>query len=157
LSDKAREELVMRAPPERLYEVVLDFERYPEWAADIKQVTVLERDDEGRGVVVSWRAAAFGRSTSYTLRYDYSNAPHEIAWVLERGDITSKLDGSYRFEPAAPNSPSTRVVYALEAELKFPLPGFVKRRAEQRIIGTALKELRARVEHPDNQPRQPTQ
>ena len=155
MSDRAREELVMRASPERLYEVVLDFERYPEWAADIKQVSVLERDDEGRGSLVSWRAAAFGRSTSYTLRYDYSNAPREVAWVLDRGDITSKLDGVYRFD--AEGEDSTRVVYLLEVELKIPLPGFVKRRAEQRIISTALKELRARVEQGPRQPRQPTQ
>lgn len=145
MADKATERMVMRASPERLYETVLDFESYPQWAADIKQVTVLERDDEGRGTVVSWRAAAFGRSTSYTLRYDYGNAPKEISWVLDHGDITSKLDGTYTFEPADDGT-STQVTYVLEAELKIPLPGFVKRRAESRIISTALKELRARVE-----------
>jgi ribosome-associated toxin RatA of RatAB toxin-antitoxin module len=134
----------MRASPERLYETVLDFERYPQWAADIKQVSVVERDEQGRGTLVSWRAAAFGRSTSYTLRYDYADAPGVVAWVLDHGDITSKLDGAYRFAPV--NDSTTRVVYELEAQLKIPLPGFVKRRAEQRIISTALKELRARVE-----------
>jgi ribosome-associated toxin RatA of RatAB toxin-antitoxin module len=143
VSEKATERMAMRASPEQVYEIVLDFPRYPEWAADIKQVEVLERDDQGRGTLVSWRAAAFGRSTSYTLRYDYGNAPNEISWVIEHGDITSKLDGTYVFEPHADG---TEVVYYLEAELKFPLPGFVKRRAESRIISTALKELKARVE-----------
>jgi hypothetical protein len=33
-------------------------------------------------------------------------------------------------------------------DLKVPLPGFVKRRAEGRIMGTALKELKVRVEGP---------
>jgi ribosome-associated toxin RatA of RatAB toxin-antitoxin module len=143
VSEKATERMAMRASPEQVYEVVLDFARYPEWAADIKQVEVLERDDQGRGTLVSWRAAAFGRSTSYTLRYDYTNAPSEISWVIDRGDITSKLDGTYVFEP---HEDGTEVVYYLEAELKLPLPGFVKRRAESRIISTALKELKARVE-----------
>ena len=148
MTDKAVEKMVMRATPERLYEVILDFEQYPRWAADIKQVNVLERDEEGRGTLVSWRAAAFGRSTSYTLRYDYAGAPQEVAWVLDHGDITSKLDGAYTFAPAAPanGDDATEVTYVLEVELKIPLPGFVKRRAEQRIISTALKELRARVE-----------
>ncbi|MDQ1443716.1 MAG: hypothetical protein QOI20_180 [Acidimicrobiaceae bacterium] len=144
MSDKATEKMVMRASPDRLYDTVLDFERYPSWAADIKQVTVVERDDEGRGTLVSWRAAAFGRSTTYTLRYDYSGAPQVVSWVLDHGDITSKLDGTYTFAPAAVDS--TEVTYVLEVELKIPLPGFVKRRAEGRIISTALKELKARVE-----------
>jgi ribosome-associated toxin RatA of RatAB toxin-antitoxin module len=135
--------MVMRASPDRVYEAVLDFERYPEWAADIKQVRIVERDDEGRGLLVSWRAAAFGRSTSYTLRYDYADAPHAVSWVLDHGDITSKLDGAYAFEP---HPDGTEVVYNLEVELKIPLPGFVKRRAESRIISTALRELKARVE-----------
>jgi ribosome-associated toxin RatA of RatAB toxin-antitoxin module len=143
MADKATERMEMRASPERLYETVLDFESYPQWAADIKQVTVLERDDEGRGLLVSWRAAAFGRSTTYTLRYDYGNAPKEVSWVLDHGDITSKLDGTYSFDPS---DGGTQVTYVLEVELKIPLPGFVKRRAESRIISTALKELRARVE-----------
>jgi ribosome-associated toxin RatA of RatAB toxin-antitoxin module len=146
MAEKAKETTVMRASPDRLYETVLDFERYPEWAADIKHVKVLERDGEGRGVVVEWRAAAFGRSTSYVLRYDYAGAPREVAWVLDRGDLTSKLDGSYVFDPTGPNQEHTQVTYYLEAELKIPLPGFIKRRAEQRIMSTALKELKARVE-----------
>jgi ribosome-associated toxin RatA of RatAB toxin-antitoxin module len=150
MTDKATEQMVMRASPDRLYETVLDFERYPEWAADIKQVTVDERDGEGRGTVVSWRAAAFGRSITYTLRYDYSNAPKQVSWVLERSDLTSKLDGTYTFEPAQLGGDdaahATLVTYVLEVELKLPLPGFVKRRAENRIISTALKELKARVE-----------
>lgn len=145
MTDKATEQMVMRATPQRLYEVVLDFEQYPRWAADIKQVNVLERDDEGRGTLVSWRAAAFGRSTSYTLKYDYADAPHSVAWVLDNGDITSKLDGAYTFDSTS-DAKGTEVTYVLEVELKIPLPGFVKRRAEQRIISTALKELRARVE-----------
>ena len=38
------------------------------------------------------------------------------------------------------------VVYHLEVDLVVPLPGFVKRRAEAKIIRTALPELKARVE-----------
>ena len=34
----------------------------------------------------------------------------------------------------------------LEAELAVPLPGFIKRRAESKIMTTALEELRHRCE-----------
>ena len=36
--------------------------------------------------------------------------------------------------------------YHLEADLVMPIPGFVKRRAESRIIRTALEDLRRRAE-----------
>ena len=143
MADQATEQMVIAAPPARLFDIVTDFERYPEWAADVKHVEVLERDGQGRGTRVAFRAAAMGRSTSYTLAYDYSGAPGEISWVLERGDITRKLDGAYAFEAV---DGGTRVTYHLSVELVVPLPGFIKSRAEGRIIGNALRELKAKVE-----------
>jgi ribosome-associated toxin RatA of RatAB toxin-antitoxin module len=135
--------MIMRAAPTRCFDVVTDFERYPDWAADIKAVQVVERDEDGRAAEVAFRAAAFGRSTSYTLRYDYAKAPEQVSWVQVNGDITSKLDGEYHFEPSGDD---TEVVYHLVAELKVPIPGFVKRRAQGRIMNTALRHLKARVE-----------
>ena len=147
MPDQATQVMVINAPPQRCFEVALDFERYPEWAADIKSVTVLERDEEGRGLRVQFRAAAFGRSTSYTLRYDYARAPLELAWVQLIGDLTRRLDGAYIFSATSSGADAaTEVTYHLVAELKLPIPGFIKRRAEGRIVHTALRELKARVE-----------
>jgi hypothetical protein len=140
--------MTVSASPERCFEVVADIERYVEWAADIKEIVVEERDAAGRPLVVTWRAAAFGRSTSYTLRYDYSEAPRILSWKLTKGDITSKLDGSYVFDPSTSNGSGTDVTYHLEVELRVPIPGFIKMRAQSRIMSTALRELKARVESP---------
>jgi ribosome-associated toxin RatA of RatAB toxin-antitoxin module len=144
VADQATEHMSVSASPERCFSVVADIERYPEWAADIKEIVVDERDAEGRPVLVTFRAAAFGRSTSYTLRYDFSEAPHILSWKLTKGDITSKLDGSYVFEPS--EGSGTEVTYHLEAELRVPIPGFIKMRAQSRIMSTAMRELKARVE-----------
>jgi ribosome-associated toxin RatA of RatAB toxin-antitoxin module len=144
VEEKVTERMVIRGTPTHCYEVLTDFDRYPEWAADIKAVTVAERDDRGRAVIVTFRAAAFGRSTSYTLHYDYTGAPGALSWVQTDGDLTRRLDGAYRLEPAGEDG--TDITYDLVVDLKVPLPGFVKRRAEGRIMGTALRELKARVE-----------
>jgi ribosome-associated toxin RatA of RatAB toxin-antitoxin module len=136
--------MTVSASPERCFSVVADIERYAEWAADIKEIVVLERDSEDRPLLVTWRAAAFGRSTSYTLAYDYSEAPHILSWKLTKGDITTKLDGSYVFD--AGEGSDTDVTYHLEVELRVPIPGFIKMRAQSRIMSTALRELKARVE-----------
>ena len=89
--------MTIAATPERCFAVVTDFERYPQWVADVKEVHVLERDEQGRGTVVSFRAGAFGRSTHYVLAYDYWCAPNVISWTQQDGDLTSRLDGSYDF------------------------------------------------------------
>ncbi|HLI16565.1 MAG TPA: SRPBCC family protein [Acidimicrobiales bacterium] len=138
------EHLVIAGTPARCFAVVTDFERYPEWVADIKEVHVLERDDAGRACVVSFRAGAFGRSTHYVLAYDYSRAPDVVSWVQKEGDLTNRLDGSYRF--AAIGEGHTEVSYELTVELRVPLPGFVKRRAEGHILHAAIRDLKSRVE-----------
>jgi hypothetical protein len=101
VEEEVTERMVIAGTPQHCYEVLSDFERYPEWAADIKAVSVDERDEEGRAQTVTYRAAAFGRSTSYTLRYDYSDAPERLSWVQTAGDLTRRLDGIYTIEAAA--------------------------------------------------------
>lgn len=144
MEEQVAERMIIRGTPDDCYTVLSGFEHYPEWAADIKAVHVDERDQSGRPSVVTYRAAAFGRSTSYTLRYDYGGAPEVLAWVQIAGDLTRRLDGSYELLPAGEGG--TEIVYRLVVDLKVPLPGFVKRRAEGRIMGTALRELKAVVE-----------
>jgi len=144
VADQTIERMVVDGAPERCFEVVADIERYPEWVADLKEVHVQERDEQGRPSLVSFRAGAFGRSTSYTLFYDYSQAPNELRWIQRDGDLTSRLDGIYRFEPAPEGG--TEVTYQLAVELRVPLPGFIKRRAEGNIIHAAIRDLKARVE-----------
>jgi ribosome-associated toxin RatA of RatAB toxin-antitoxin module len=146
MADQTTQHMVVGASPERTWDVLTDFEDYPTWAQDLKSAEIVDRDEEGRPRDVAFRAAAMGRSTSYTLRYDYSQAPHVLAWRLVRGDITRKLDGSYELAPVDGDPDRTAITYHLEVDLLVPLPGFVKRRAESRLLATALRQLRSHLE-----------
>jgi len=144
--DQTTESTVIAASPDACYAAAIDFERYPDWATDVKMARILSRDEVGRAVDVEFRAAAMGRSTTYTLRYFYGANPLRIAWRLQAGDITRRLDGEYEFLPVASDANSTEVVYHLAVDLSVPLPGFVKRRAEARIVRTAMNDLTCFVE-----------
>lgn len=145
MSDQATLRARMPAPPARCFTIAADVERYPEWARDVKEVRVLDRDRGGRPFDVEFRTAAMGRSTRYVLRYDYEGAPGRLGWRLVEGDIVERLDGTYRFDPVEGDPGATDVAYHLVIDLKSPLPAFVKRRAEARILSTALRDFQARV------------
>ena len=145
MSDHATQRTIINASPQQCFDVATDFERYPEWASDIKSATIVTRDKEGRGGDVQFRAAAMGRSTTYTLRYYYGSNPLRVAWRQIEGDITSKIEGEYEFNPVEEGT-RTEVVYHLAADLAILIPGFVKRRAESRIVRAALEDLSSRVE-----------
>lgn len=143
MNDRVTEHTTIDAPPEVVRAVLLDFAAYPEWAKDLKDAEVVASDVDGVPLDVRFRAAGMGRSTSYTLRYDLSD-PAVVAWVLVEGDVTKKLDGHYALAAGADGG--TEVTYVLEAELKLPLPGFVKNRAQGRIMHAALVDLKDRAE-----------
>jgi len=143
MADTASLTISIAAPLERCWQIATDFERYPEWATDVKSAVVQSRDDQGRVTEVEFRTSALGRSTRYTLAYDYSAAPHRLAWRMAKGDIMRAVDGAYMF--AASESGGVVLTYNLSIDLIVPLPGFVKRRAEVRILNT-VKELKVRAE-----------
>ncbi len=144
--DQATKSTTIEAPPQSCFEVVCDYESYPEWAPEIKKAEVLRRDTDGRGGLVSFQAAAMGRSTTYLLEYFYGSNPLRVSWRLVQGDLTKRLDGEYSFHPVVDEPDRTEVTYHLAVQMSMPLPGFVKRRAEARIMSTALEVLRSRVE-----------
>lgn len=143
MAEQVSERIHVDSPPQRCYEVATDYERYPEWAKDVKQATILERDGDGRGAKVEYRAAAFGRSTRYVLEYDYLQAPAAFSWSLVEGEMVRAIDGTYRFDA---DDGGTRISYDLAIEPSIPLPGFLKRRTAGMIVSTALKELKKEVE-----------
>lgn len=144
VTQRATESILVHTPPEVVFRVATAFEHYLDWVSELKKIEVLARDAAGRPLEVEFRAAAFGRSTIYTLMYDYSRAPEILAWHQIKGDVTAELNGQYRFE-LAPEG--TLLTYDLEVELSVPIPAFVRSRAAHRIQSQALRELKAQAEN----------
>jgi uncharacterized membrane protein len=143
MSDEARESISIEASPQQVYEVAIDFDRYPEWATDVKHVEVLDRDEEGRGISVRYEISALGKTIGYILNYDYADAPAGFSWTLETADYLRRLDGSYRFDE---EDGGTRVGYVLAVDVSLPLPGFMKKAAAGMIVDNAMKQLKRYVE-----------
>lgn len=142
MTETVASDTTISAEPERILEVLLDFETYPEWARAVKQAKVLERDEEGRPHTVEFEVTPGPLpKMRYVLRYHYP--ADGIAWEYVEGDMRD-VHGSYRFHPA---DGGTKVTYDLAIDPgKIPLPGFVKARAAREITRVALQELKRRVE-----------
>lgn len=142
MTEAVRDSIDISAGVEEIFSVATDFDRYPEWNQSVKEVSVEATDAQGRGVRVWYRVDAVVREVRYRLVYDYSAAPHSFSWKLEEGDLKA-LSGSYRFQGS---ESATGVEYEMAVDPGFPIPGFLKRRAESQIVKTALQELKKRVE-----------
>lgn len=138
------------ASPEELFEAVSDFRSYPAWTGNVREVEVLESRSDGQPTCVKYTSGALGFTAEYTLEYEF-DPPREMRWVLREGKITGPLlradikhlDGFYRFDSLDKNL--TKVTYKVSAELSIPL-GPLRKRAENVIVSSALKELQGYVE-----------
>lgn len=142
MADSVSDNIDVNATAEEVFAVAIDFEAYPEWNANIKKVEIKETDDEGRATKVWMQVDAKVKTVTYTLAYDYSEAPETFSWSLLEGDVKA-LSGSYRFDQF---DDVTEVQYETSIDPGFPIPSFLKRQGEKQIVKGALADLKKRVE-----------
>lgn len=142
MADSVSDSIDIAASAGEIFAVATDLEKYPEWNANIKKVEVKESDGEGRPTKVWMQVDAKIKTVSYTLAYDYSEAPESFSWDLIDGDV-KELSGSYVFDEF---DDVTEVRYETRVDPGFPMPGMIKRQAQKQIVKGALQDLKKRVE-----------
>jgi ribosome-associated toxin RatA of RatAB toxin-antitoxin module len=145
MADSSTQSIVVAVPPERVAAVICDFASYPEWTDAMKRVEVLEEYEDGYASQVRFTLDAGVIADEYTLAYEYAEDISRIEWHLVAPSKMQKSQrGSYDIAPHADGG--TTVTYTLEVDLSITTIGMIRRKAEKRIMDTALKELKRRVE-----------
>jgi uncharacterized membrane protein len=141
-SESVASEITVTGAPERVLEVLCDFEAYPQWARSMRAARVVDRDPEGRPSSVEFQVApGLLPEVRYVLRYTYDD--DGLSWDYVEGDLKD-IRGSYVLEALGDR---TRVTYHLTIDPgSILLPGFWKSRAAREITRVALRELKRRVE-----------
>jgi carbon monoxide dehydrogenase subunit G len=140
--DKASSSITISADRHAVMSVIADFEAYPEWSTAIKQVTVDEVGDDGRGTTATFTLDAGVLKDTYTLAYEW-DGDDRVDWHLVKGRTMKSQEGSYEL---VETDGATEVTYRLAVDLTVPMLGMFKRKAEKMIMDTALKGLKKRVE-----------
>ncbi|GII83707.1 cyclase [Sphaerisporangium siamense] len=143
MADRTISSITIAADPTAIVAVIADFPAYPEWAGQVKAAKILSVGEDGRPAAVRFSLDAGMISDEYTLGYTW-RGDEAVDWhIVESGKMLSALTGAYRLVPAGN---ATEVTYELAVDLKVPMIGMVKRKAEKVIVDTALKGLKKRVE-----------
>ncbi|GGQ47070.1 MULTISPECIES: SRPBCC family protein [Streptomyces] len=142
MAEHTSSSITIEAPPADVMEVIADFARYPDWTGEVKEAQVLASDAQGRAEQVRLVMDAGAIKDDQTLAYTWTGA-HEVSWTLVKSQMLRSLDGSYLLRPAGTG---TEVTYRLTVDVKIPMLGMIKRKAEKVIIDRALAGLKKRVE-----------
>jgi carbon monoxide dehydrogenase subunit G len=143
MADRTMSSITVAASRADVMAVIADFASYPEWATGVRSAEVVASDGDGRASLVRFQLDAGVIKDSYVLSYDW-DADAGVRWDLaEPGSVITALSGGYLLADA---DGGTEVTYDLAVDVRIPMLGMLKRRAEKTIIDTALKGLRGRAE-----------
>jgi ribosome-associated toxin RatA of RatAB toxin-antitoxin module len=145
MAEATSSSIVIDADPAAIMGVIADLESYPEWAASVKSVDVLTVFDDAdeRPAQARFVLDAGAVKDTYVLDYEW-HGDEAVRWSLVEAQILTAMDGVYRLTPQGPGQ--TQVDYDLMLDVKIPMIGMLRRKAEKVITDTALRELKRRVE-----------
>jgi ribosome-associated toxin RatA of RatAB toxin-antitoxin module len=141
MAEGATRTILVNVPPEKLYGVIVDYERYPEFLDNIKSARVRER--EGSRAVVDFEASLLGKTIPYTLAFE--EEPHRgIRWRLVRSSYMKENNGSWALKLEGPGR--THATYSLEVKVSLFIPKSVSTALAGAELPKVLEAFKRRAE-----------
>jgi ribosome-associated toxin RatA of RatAB toxin-antitoxin module len=139
---RAERSTTVAAPAQACFDAITDYDTFPQWQTAVSAIEVRERDERGRGSLVTVHVDVKVRKVSYTLRYHYEE-PTRVWWDFVEGEGVRAIEGSYTFEP---DGDGTLATYRLGIDPGVRVPGPIGRMLTDQVMGRSIEELRKRVE-----------
>ena len=114
MASSATREIVIEAPPERVFDVIADYDRYPEFVPAVKSCRPRR---EGNVVEVEFEVDLGVKRIHYTLRH-VEERPRSVRWSLVSSDWMKVSNGAWNLEPQP--GERTRAIYTVEVQISKP-------------------------------------
>jgi ribosome-associated toxin RatA of RatAB toxin-antitoxin module len=90
-------EILIKGKPEDVYELAKDMESFPNYMADVEEVTVLERN--GNSTITEWVSNIEGTPLIWTEEDHFDDRNLKITYRMIEGDL-DKFEGEWSFTPS---------------------------------------------------------
>ena len=125
----------INAPAKLCYDILCDFERYPEWFKHVNSVDIQEYNQEGRPSTVFYRFdVALKQGFTILQTYTYDDENLVLEFNAAGGDF--KNSGGF-FKFISQKDGPTRVEYMAHVTVGFPVP----QRVVDYVVDYAMKEV----------------
>lgn len=130
--------------PDEFREVILAFDKYPEFLPEVKKVVVHARDKSSARATfyVEVNVGGMEIKTEYTVKYDISD--NEIRWQLESSPTLTKNEGVWRLEET--DDGETKAFYESELVTSLPIPLEMQKLFADQELPKMMQRFRDRAE-----------
>jgi ribosome-associated toxin RatA of RatAB toxin-antitoxin module len=106
-------QVVIETPVERFYDIVVDYERYPEFVPGIRACRIRPGKGDKQ---VEYELDLGIRRIKYVLHHE-EQRPRKVSWSLVSGDMMKVSNGSWELWD---DKGRTRAVYSVEIQIARP-------------------------------------
>src|SRR5437899_2202974 len=110
---QASRSVTINVPPEKLFDVIVDYEKYPEFLPEVKKAKV----EGGQGSIkeVTYMVDMKATVITYTLKHT-AQRPTKLSWTMVKGEMMKGNDGAWTLKPGAQPG-TTDATYDIELKL----------------------------------------
>ena len=124
--------------------IVADFEAYPQWNDEVKNVYILARYNDGRPSQLRIDAEIQGQQFTY-IQAVYYPGPAQIQTVMQQGDLFSK---QHQLFSVVEMGPSSLLTVDMDVETSVPgVPALMVKKLVNDALDHLAGNLKARAEH----------
>ncbi|MCE9673468.1 SRPBCC family protein [Myxococcus stipitatus] len=134
--------IVINAPVEKVFDVISNFERYPEFLPEVKEIRTSNR--KGDTVDVHYKVDVV-KTIRYTIRA-VQERPRRLAWTYVEGEVMKDNKGSWLLEPEGEGK--TRATYNVEMALGALVPKAIVNALVDTSLPKMLEAFKRRAESP---------
>lgn len=136
----AQQSIDVDVPPSVLYEVIVDYEKYPEFLSDVKSAKVLER---GEGFAKARFELDLIKTVRYTIRL-VEKPDREVSWTMIESNLMKSNEGGWTLEDLGDGR--TRATYRIEVGLGRFVPKTIVNALTGRTLPATLQAFKERAE-----------
>lgn len=142
----AQRSIEINVPLDKLFAVVQDFAKYPEFIPEMKQVNVLRKGSTGQDVEFHIELdlpLGMKKRIVYSLAFT-EDAPKGVRWQLIKGEYMKGNVGNWAFKALADNK--TEATYTIELSFGALVPKVVANFLAEQSLPKMLGQFKGRAE-----------
>ncbi|NOK00855.1 MULTISPECIES: type II toxin-antitoxin system RatA family toxin [Myxococcus] len=134
--------IIVNAPIEKVFDVITQYERYPEFLSEVKGIRTENR--KGNTVDVHYKVDVV-KTISYSIHVT-EERPTRMSWSYIKGEFMKDNQGSWVLEPAGEGK--TKATYTVEMALGALVPKSVVSALVETSLPKMLDAFKRRFEAP---------
>lgn len=136
----ATRSIVINAPPDKVFDVIVDYDRYAEFIPEVKKIRTSDRN--GNQVKIHYEVNIV-KTIHYTL-LAREERPKRMSWTFVEGEVMKDNQGSWVLEPEGEGR--TKATYTVDMALGPLVPKAIINGLVEQSLPKMLEAFKRRAE-----------